>query len=278
MRLPIAVARRAGRDNLSMLAAGVAFYAFVGIPSGLTAIVSVYGLIFDRADVERHLGMLADILPSDAINVLWSFLGMLAATPEATLSLHFFAGLFVALWSAQSAAGSMIVALNAIYDKDETRSYLRYQLSAFLLAACSIVFTFLSLCLSTIFSIVLASLPLTDGTRDAIGAARWLLLAVMVAAAISGVYRFAPARSTAQQSWGIWGVGLTTIVWIGSSALFALYATNIASYDASYGSLGAIVVLLLWIYLAIFIVLLGAELNAELIDRAKPLPIANAHR
>jgi membrane protein len=89
----------------------------------------------------------------------------------------------------------------------------------------------------------------------------------LVALAIAGIYRFAPAREGSHRPWGAWGVLLTTIVWIGSSALFGLYVSKVASYDASYGSLGAVVVLLLWLYIAVFVVLLGAELNAEIESR-----------
>jgi membrane protein len=110
-------------------------------------------------------------------------------------------------------------------------------------------------------------LPFGEGTKTAIDVLRWPALTALVALAIAGIYRFAPARRNRQRPWGAWGVLLTTIVWIGSSALFALYVAKVASYDASYGSLGSVVVLLLWIYIAVFVVLLGAELNAELEKR-----------
>jgi membrane protein len=166
----------------------------------------------------------------------------------------------------------MITALNAVYEKDETRSYLRFQLSALILALCSIIFALVALCLSTVVPIALSWFPLGEGTRETVSLIRWIVLAALIALGIAGIYRFAPAQDGKRQGWVVWGVSLTTVVWIGSSELFALYVTNVASYDASYGSFGAVVVLLLWVYIAVFVVLLGAELNAELKDRTEIRP------
>lgn len=264
----LALGRRIGRDNVSLLAAGVAFYVFVAIPSGLAAIVSVYALMFNPIEVEQQMQAMAGLLPLDVINILSGFLTMLATKAQGGLGVRLLIGLFIALWSAQSAASSMIVALNAVYEKAETRSFLKFELSAVILALCSIVFALLSLVLFAVAPIALAWLPLPGVTKEAISLIRWPALTALVALAIAGIYRFAPAQDGTTRLWGAWGVILTTIVWIGSSALFALYVANLASYDASYGSLGAVVVLLLWLYLAAFVVLLGAELNAELEERS----------
>jgi membrane protein len=261
----VATGVRIGRDNVSILAAGVAFYIFVAIPSGLTAIVSVYGLMFNPAQVEAQVGSLVGLLPADVIGILTDFLKLLAAKPQSTLGLRLILGLLVAIWSAQSAASSMISALDAAYEQPETRSYLRFQLAALILALCSMVFALLSLILFAVLPIAIDWLfPFSHGTRLVFELIRWPALTVLVALAIAGIYRFGPAREDSDRPWGAWGVVLTTIVWIGSSALFALYVSKVASYDASYGSLGGVVVLLLWLYIAAFVVLLGAELNAEL--------------
>lgn len=260
----LAIGMRIGRDNVSLLAAGVAFYIFVAIPSGLAAIVSVYGLLFNPSQVQNQIVYLVGLLPADVITILGDFLKMLAAKPQSTLGIHLILGLGIAVWSAQSAASSMITALDGAYEQQETRGFLHFQLVALLLAFCSIVFTLLVLLLFAVLPIALDwLLPFGDPTKTAIGIIRWPAMAALVALAIAGIYRFAPARADSGRPWGAWGVLLTTIVWIGSSALFALYVAKIASYDASYGSLGAVVVLLLWLYIAVFVVLLGAELNAE---------------
>lgn len=261
----VATGARIGRDNVSVLAAGVAFYIFVAIPSSLTAIVSVYGLMFNPSQVESQVGSLIGLLPADVVNVLTNFLKLLAAKPQSALGLRLVLGLLVALWSAQSAASSMITALDAAYEQQETRSYLRFQLAALILALCSLLFTLAALFLFAVAPVVLDwLLPFADDAKAIFSVLRWPALVLLVAIAIAGIYRFAPARESAGRPWGAWGVILTTIVWLGSSALFALYVARIASYDASYGPLGAVVVLLLWLYIAAFVVLLGAELNAEL--------------
>jgi membrane protein len=261
-RALIEIGMRIGRHNISILAAGVAFFVFVAIPSGLTAIISIYGLAFNPEQVERQVLALSGILPADVIDILSNFLSMLAAEGQSALSARLLLGLGIGLWSAQAAASSMITALNAVYEKEETRSLFRFELSALLLALNSIVFALLSLLLFAVAPIVLDWVPLATRTRAIVGLIRWPALAVIVALAIAGIYRFAPSRGGMERRWGAWGVALTTIVWIGSSYLFALYVENIASYDVRYGSLGAVIVLLLWIYMAVFVVLLGAELNA----------------
>jgi membrane protein len=264
----LATGARIGRDNVSILAAGVAFYIFVAIPSSLTAIVSIYGLMFNPLEVERQVGAMIGLLPTDVIDIVTNFLKLLTARPPSTLGLPLILGLLVAIWSAQSAASSMISALDAAYEQKETRGYLRFQLAALVLALYSIVFALLSLVLFAVLPVaVYWLLPFSDRTRLLVDILRWPALTVLVALAIAGVYRFGPANEESERPWGAWGVFLTTIVWIGSSALFALYVSKVASYEVSYGSLGAVVVLLLWLYIAAFVVLLGAELNAELEGR-----------
>lgn len=263
-----ALGARVSRDNVFLLSAGIAFYIFVGIPSGLAAIIAIYGLMLDPAQVENQIASLIGVLPADVITVLGNFLHMLSARERTTLSLHLVFGLAIALWSAQAAASSMIVALDTAYERPEPRTFLRFEIAALLLAGSSIVFGFLSLLLFAAAPIVLARvMPPGNPTATAISTFRWPALALIVALAIAGIYRFVPARKEAWHPWGIWGVILTTIVWLGTSALFALYVAKVASYDVSYGFLGAVVVLLLWLYIATFVVLLGAELNAELEKR-----------
>jgi membrane protein len=264
----LATGARIGRDNVSILAAGVAFYIFVAIPSSLTAVVSIYGLMFNPLAVENQIRSMIGLLPDDVIDIVTNFLRLLAAKPESALGLRLILGLGVAIWSAQSAASAMISALDAAYEQTETRGYLRFQLAALVLSLCSIVFALLSLILFAVLPLAINwLLPFSDRTRLLVDILRWPALTVLVALAIAGVYRFGPVRDASDRPWGAWGVALTTIVWIGSSALFALYVSKVASYDVSYGPLGGVVVLLLWLYIAAFVVLLGAELNAELESR-----------
>lgn len=262
----LSVADRVSRDNVLVLTAGVAFYVFVAIPSGLAAVVAIYGLVFNPADIQHQAVWLVGLLPADVIKILTNFLAMLSARQPSTLGLKMLLGLLVALWSAQSASSSMITVLNAVYERVETRGFIKFQMAALALALCSIVFATLSLLLFASVPSVLALFPLAAATRSAISLVRWPALAALVAVAIAGIYRFAPCEGGGR-NWGLWGVVLTTMVWVGSSVLFGLYVARIASYDTAYGSLGAIVVLLLWLYIAVLVVVLGAEFNAELSER-----------
>lgn len=263
----LTIGARISRDNIFMLSAGVAFYIFVAIPSGLTTVVALYSLVFNPVAVEHQVTALGGVLPKDVISILSGFLKMLAARPQKGVGVRLLIGLLVGLWSAQSAASSMITALNAVYEKQDRRTLLQFEFAALALAFCSILFALAGLLLFAVAPLVFAWIPLTAHMKALLDLLRWPALAVLITLGIAGIYRFAPAPDETTQRWGLWGVTLTTIVWIGSSALFALYVANVATYDVKYGTLGGVVVLLLWLYIAVFVVLLGAEVNAELDSR-----------
>jgi len=259
----IRVAQRISRDNVSILAAGVAFYVFVAIPAGLTAVISVYGLLFDLADVEHQLASMAGLLPADVITLISGFLATVIANPRAQLGASLIVALLIALWSTQSATASMITALDVVYEEKETRSFARFEVTALLMAGGVIVFAIVALSLT-------ALLPLSFGLLDAFGSGRaamdflrWPLLVIIVVLAIAGIYRFAPDRDVPGGRQSLIGIVLATILCLLGSALFSFYVARFALYDKSYGPLGAIIVFLLWLYLTVFAILIGAAVNCE---------------
>jgi len=262
-RWAVRMVDRVSRDNISVLSASVAFYTFVSIPSFLTAVVSLYGLAFDPQDVEQQVAVAAGVLPKDVIAVISDFLKMLASRPPQQLGSGLVVGILVAVWGGQSAASSLITALNAVHEKRETRGFVTVQATAFAIATCAIALALIAAALLEIITRILDLSAAAQSSKFLVDLVRWPILVGVVGCAVGAIYRFAPSP-VPRCSWGFWGAGLATILWLASSSLFALYVSDFASYDVRYGSLGAMVVLLLWLYLVVFAVLLGAELNADI--------------
>jgi membrane protein len=261
------VGARISRDNISVLAAGVAFYVFVAIPSALTVIVSLYGLLFNPADVEGHVAAMAGVLPFDVITILSGFLTTLTANPPGKLSVSLLAGFLVAVWSTQSGTSAMITALNAVYEEREDRGLMSFYATSLAMTVSGIFFAVLGLALLGAVPELFDLLPWAG--KSIATTLRWPIVFLLVATAIAGVYRYAPARDKVPRRWGFTGVSVATLGWIGTSALFSYYVSEFATYNQTFGSLGAVVVLLLWLYLTIFVVLVGAEINAEIESRAE---------
>jgi membrane protein len=260
----VRVKDRVGRENISIIAAGVAFYAFLAIPSALTALVALYGLAFDPGDVQRQLGTISGMVPGDAMKLISQQLATITASPRSSLGVSFVIALLVAIWGARSGMSTMITALNIAYDEDEKRGFLRFQAAAFGLTSGAIVFAVVTLALIAVLPAVLGLLPFGNAGKTMAAVLRWPLLVALVGLGLAAIYRFAPSRHEAKWRWVSWGATVATILWLVGSALFSLYVSKFASYNKTYGSLGGVVVLMMWLYLSAFAVLLGAEINAEM--------------
>jgi len=252
------------RNNLSLIAAGAAFYGFLAIPSAITALVSLYGLMFDPHGVQRQVEALRGLLPDEAIALISQQLQTLASHSNSTLGAGLVMSLALALWSARSGISSMITALNIVYGEAEKRGYLRLQLAALGLTAAAVLSALVALALIAVLPAVLSLAPIGGAGKTIAALIRWPILIALVTVALAAIYRFAPSREEPKWRWVSWGAVAATVLWIVASALFSLYVGRFATYDKSYGSLGAVVVLLMWLYLSAFVVLFGAQLNAEI--------------
>ncbi len=252
------------RNNISLLAAGEAFYAFLAIPSAITAVVSLYGLMSNPEDVQRQVQVLQGVMPTEAINLISGQLHKLVGHSNETLGLGFIISILVALWSAQSGTSSMMKALDIAYEEPEKRGLLRFYATAFALTVATVVFAVAALALIAVLPAALNLLPFGQFGKTFAALVRWPVLLIMVMLVLAVIYRYAPSRRQPRWRWVSWGAVAAAILWIVGSVLFSIYVTHFAHYDRSYGSLGAVVVLLLWLYLSSYSVLLGAELNAEI--------------
>lgn len=252
-------------DNLQVVTAGCAFYALFAIFPALWASISLFGLVTNEATVEREFNFLAEVLPSQAYDIVIDQIRRIASTSDKALGWSFAIGLAIALWSANLGTQAMFYALKIAYGRGAHGSLWHFYLSAF---ACTIV-GILGLVVM-LFAIVYVPILFADaGQASAYEAivkfVRWPFLALLVLSLLALIYRYGPGHRGAEWKWVSVGAVFATTIWLLSSIGFSYYVSHFASnYDRMYGSLGAVIVLLLWLYLSFFIVLVGAEINAVL--------------
>jgi membrane protein len=259
---------RLDRDHVSIMAAGIAFYALLSIFPGMSALISIYGLVADPATIETQLNSLSGVLPQEALKLLSDQLHTLVAAPRDKLGLGLLVSLLIALWSATSGTGSLMQALTVAYEERENRGILSFYGRAIVLTIGVGVFALLSLFLIAGIPAVIGLLPLSELWRDRISLIRWPLLAILAVAALGVLYRYGPARRNPCWHCLSGGTMAAAVLWLVGSAGFSFYVARFSSYDKTYGSLGAVVILLMWFYVTAYIILAGAELNAE-IEKAR---------
>jgi membrane protein len=253
-----------GRDNISLMAAGVAFYAMLSLTPGFTALVSLYGLAFDTGQVQAQVASFEGMIPEEGRKLITEQLTAIVQGNQSKLGIGLIVSLLIALWSANSGTSAMMSALNVAYAEREKRSMPAYYAYAMMLTVSLVVFGILSILLVAVTPAIIGLLPLGDFGKTLVEWVRWPILAVLSTTGLAAIYRYAPSRTEPRWSWVSWGAVVATLLWILGSALFSLYVARVTSYDKTYGSLGAVVVLLMWFYVSAYAVLLGAELNAEM--------------
>lgn len=278
--------RERGEDNLSVVAGGVAFFSMLAVFPALIAIVSLYGLVADPGDVIAQAETLRGWLPGAAVDILSDQLGAVSATGERELGFGLLFSLALAIWSASKGVKSLMAALNIAYGEREERGFFRLNAIALLFTTSGLLLIVVVLGLIVGVTALLAVLPLPNWLAESISLIRWPILAGVAMLAFSIGYRFGPSRRDAEWRWLSWGAVIATALWLGASALFSWYVGNFADYNATYGSLAGVIILLMWFYLTAYIVLLGAEINAEIehqtaedstVGRDRPMGDRGAH-
>ena len=251
-------------DRVSLVAAGCAFYGTLALFPAISMLISLYGLVFDPATVEPQLATLQDLLPPSAYQLISERVHMLVAKPPGTLTTGLLISTGVALWSSATGTKSIISALNLAYEERERRSFLRFQLIAFAMTLMALTGAVLGLGFMVGLPPALGMLGFEGNTAALVRAASLLGLVAFVMGSLSLLYRFGPCREAAQWRWITPGSLLATVLWVLASALFSFYVGHLASYDITYGPLGAVAGVMMWFFVTVYVVLLGAELNAEL--------------
>jgi membrane protein len=263
-----------------VVAAGCAFYALFAIFPALSALISLYGLTADPTTVEQQFGLLASVLPSQAYDMMIEQIRRIAEASGQALGWSLVLSLGLALWSANAGTQAMFAALNIAYEEPERRSLFRFYLSAFTFTIVGILGGVIMLLAIVYVPILFAVVGFSSAFEFLVRVGRWPLLALLVLGLLALLYRYGPCRRSPKWHWVTVGSLFATTVWLFASAAFSLYVSNFANYDKTYGSLGAVIILLFWLYISFYIVLLGAEINAELelqtaedttIGRPKPM-------
>jgi membrane protein len=255
--------------DLSFVAAGVAFFALLALFPALGAVVGVYGLIADPADVEQGLGPLWRVLPQTARSLVSGQLHQIASHAAGTLTFGVLLSLGLALWTASRGTSSLITALNIAYERPERRNYFNLARLSLALTAVGILFAVAALFLIVGLPAFFDLFGIGSLVAALLNLLTWPLLGLGFMTGLGVVYYFGPCRVRPQWQWITPGALFAAVLWLFGSGLFSLYVAGFGSYNEIYGSVGAAVVLLTWVYLSAYVVLLGAEVNAEVECRAR---------
>jgi membrane protein len=281
--------KESGDDNVGLLAAGVAFYGFTAFVPLLASVVLTYGLIAEPETVSEHIQTLAKTLPREAAAIVADQLQSISGTKAGAKGLGLLLAIAVAVYGASKGSGAIVTALNVAYEVKETRGFVRRTLLALAMTVgLAAVLLAAALAISAL-GFVEHLLPFSSpAVHTALQVAFWAAAALLVSVGIALVYRYAPNRPDAPWRWITPGSAAATLVWLLASFGFGLYVSNFGNYNATYGSLGGVVVFLTWLYLTAYILLMGGELNSELerqqaieaeqakAQRAAPAPVATA--
>lgn len=257
------VKARVKDDNLSIIAAGVAFYALLAIFPAMAALVAIYGLLADPATVERQVAALSAMLPEQAAQILTGQLQDLVSTSQRTLGLGAAFGILLALWSASKGIRTLMTALNVAYDEEESRGALALYGTSILLTFGAILGFIVMIAIIVALPVVARFLGVDDVLRAVIDFARWPVVAATMLLGLAILYRFGPDHQGPRWKWVSSGAVAAIGLWMVGSLGFSLYVTRFGNYNETYGSMGAVVILLLWFLLSAWAILIGAEINAE---------------
>ena len=252
------------QDRVLSTAGGVAFFALLSTFPGIATVVSLYSLFADPAAIGQHLSLLNGVLPDGVLDLIAAQLKHVAEKGAGTLSTASLISFLIAFWSANSGVAALFDALNVIYREREKRDLVRVYLTTFLFTLGGALVTVAVIATVVGLPYLLNQLGFGTGTDTLLRVLRWPALLIIVSLGLSLVYRYGPSRRTAKWRWVSWGSTAAALGWVGTSTAFSLYVATFDSYNRIYGSLGAGIGFMTWIWLSVVIVLLGAELNSEM--------------
>lgn len=252
------------RDHISVVAAGVAFYALLSIFPAIAALISIAGLILDPAQIAAQLETVMAMLPESAAGILQEQVTKVAGDDGSGTGIVAFVGIAIALYGAMKGVMTLMEGLNIAYDEEEERGTIKLYLTALAITLCMILGLIAGLALVIILPSLVALGHLPPALETAVNLLKWPLMAVLAMLGLAAIYRFAPSRADPKWRWVSVGAVVATVLWILGTVAFSIYVTNFGSYTETYGALGGVIILLTWMWLSAFVILGGAELNAEI--------------
>jgi membrane protein len=251
-------------DRLLAIAAGVVFYGLLALFPAVTALVSCYGLVAKPDSINDHLSFLQDVMPAEAYSIVQDQIARVIAKGQAGLSLGFAIGLLLALWSANAGMKALMDALNIVNEEKEKRSLIRLSLVSLAFTIAGIVAALAAVGAVVVAPLLLSRVGLAGMTEEIVRFARWPALTAAMLLGLSVLYRYGPSRRAAKWQWISLGAFFATVTWFAGSAALSYYFANFANYNATYGSLGAAIGTMMWMWMSAIAVLFGAELNSEI--------------
>jgi membrane protein len=250
-------------DHMTLIAAGVAFYAFLSLVPAVIAVILLYGLVTDPAEVSGQVNALSKVLPQSARSLVSDQMSSLVSSNQKGLGAGLVVSVLASLWSASGGVGNLVTAVNTAYDEQETRGWIQRKALALGLTLGAIMVFVLSTSLVAVFPAVAKALHVPGPLGPLLNILRWVVVLIVVVVSLAILYRVAPSRENVRLKWVSIGAASATTLWIVASIGFSAYINNFSSYGKTYGSLAGVVVLLLWLWLSVCAILLGAEINAE---------------
>lgn len=253
-----------GDHRILALAAGMTYYSLLAIFPAIAALVAIYGLFSDPSSIAKHLDEVAGFIPGGAADVAREQFTRVATEGDRALGFTFAIGLAISLWSANAAMKSLFDTLNIVYGEHEKRGFVKLNAMSLGFTVAGIAFVMAALGAVVVVPVVLQYVGLSNATDLLIRIGRWPALFVVLALALACIYRFGPSRQAPRWMWITGGSAAATIMWLAASALFSFYAANFGTFNETYGSLGAAIGFMTWLWVSAIVILLGAELNAEI--------------
>jgi membrane protein len=252
------------RHRVLAIAAGVTFYSILAVFPAISTLVSLYGLFADPGAVAIHLDRTSSVLPGGAIDIVRDQMTRVASQGHGALGLTFLLSLVAALWSANAGVKALFDALNVVYDEEEKRGIIKLNAISLLVTTGMILVAVLAMAGVVALPAILGFMGFGTGKQALAQLAASAALFIVVAFGMGVIYRYGPSRDEPRWRWISWGSVFASVVWLAASMLFSWYAANFGSFNKTYGSLGAIVGFMTWIWLSAIVVLIGAEINAEM--------------
>jgi membrane protein len=254
--------KEAKADQVPLLAAGVAFYAFLAIFPALIAIVSIYGLFADPSTIANQLNSITAALPKEAAQLITDQVTALSSRRQ-TLGISLILAVLIALWSASAGTSNLLTAINVAYDEEQKRGFVKKRLMSLGLTLAAIVFMVIILGLVAVLPPLLKAAFGTGALRWVLQILGWLVMVILVAIGLAILYRLGPDRDAPRMRWVSVGAVVATLVWLIASIGFSIYTSTFGNYAKTYGVFAGVVVLLFWLWFTMYAILLGAEINAE---------------
>jgi membrane protein len=251
-------------DNVSIVAAGVAFFSVLALFPALIAMISIYGLFVEPEEAAAQAQQLTDVMPTAAADLIGNQMQSVAAASSGNLSISLIISIAVALWSASSGMNALIQGVNIAYDEPETRGFIKLRGLALLLTIGAILVFGMAIGAIAVFPALAGKLPGGQVLEAVAGVLRWVILGAVIVGALAVIFRLSPNRDQPRMKWVSSGAIMAAVFWLLASIGFSFYANNFGSYNETYGSIAAVIILMFWLYITAFIILIGAELNGQL--------------